>query len=73
LKTQLEAALAKDPKFATAVTKVAPRHNLLHDSRVESLLYSGLHALWQSKLIPERLHTQVKLACIEAYRASRTE
>jgi hypothetical protein len=73
LKTQLETALTKDPKFASTVTKVAPRHNLLHDSRVESLLYSGLHALWQSKLIPERLHTQVKLACIEAYRASRTE
>ena len=72
LKEQLEAALAKDPKFANTITKVAPRHNLLRDSRVESLLYSGLNALWQSKLIPERLHTQVKLACIEAYRTDRS-
>jgi hypothetical protein len=72
VKKPLEAALANDAKFASTIAKVAPRHNLFRDSRVESLLYSGLNALWQSKLIPERLHTQVKLACIEAYRTDHS-
>ena len=70
LKNPLEAALSNDEKFAKQVTRISPRHNLLLDPQIESLLYSGLHALWQSKLIPERIHTQVKLACIDIYRST---
>ncbi len=70
VKTQLERAFQQNPKFAKLAKKFAPRHNLLTNSHVESLLYSGLHALWQSKLIPEKTHTQVKLACIDAYRTT---
>ncbi|MFX1244602.1 MAG: hypothetical protein ACFE8F_06530 [Promethearchaeota archaeon] len=72
LKTSLEAAFADDPKFAKQVTQLSPRHNLLSDPHIESLLYSGLHALWQAHLIPERVHTQIKLACIDMYRSSHT-
>jgi hypothetical protein len=70
LKEPLESALASDEKFAKQVTRFSPRHNLLTDPQIESRLYSGLHALWQSKLIPERIHTQVKLACIDMYRST---
>lgn len=70
LKEPLEDALSNDEKFAKEVTRFSPRHNLLSDPHIESLLYSGLHALWQSKLIPERIHTQIKLACIDMYRSS---
>jgi hypothetical protein len=70
LKEPLERALANDEKFAKQVARISPRQNLLLDPKIESLLYSGLHALWQSKLIPERTHTQVKLACIDIYRST---
>ncbi|MFX1317926.1 MAG: hypothetical protein ACFE9D_08515 [Promethearchaeota archaeon] len=70
LKEPLETALATDDKFAKQVTRISPRQNLLLDPKIESLLYSGLHALWQSKLIPEHTHTQVKLACIDIYRST---
>ncbi|MDO8055421.1 MAG: hypothetical protein Q6361_01030, partial [Candidatus Hermodarchaeota archaeon] len=69
LKTSLESAFAEDPKFAKQITQLSPRHNLLTDPHIESLLYSGLHALWQARLIPERVHTQIKLACIDMYRS----
>ncbi|MFW9985620.1 MAG: hypothetical protein ACFFDJ_03550 [Candidatus Odinarchaeota archaeon] len=70
IKQPLETALANDEKFAKQVTRFSPRHNLLQDSHIESLLYSGLHAMWQSKLIPEHQHTQIKLACIDIYRST---
>jgi hypothetical protein len=70
LKAPLEAALANDEKFAKQLTRLSPHHNLLFDPHIESLLYSGLHALWQSKLITERVHTQIKLACIDMYRST---
>ena len=70
LKEPLETALATDTKFAKQVTRFSPRQNLLLDPQIESLLYSGLHSLWQSKLIPERTHTQIKLACIDIYRST---
>ena len=70
LKTTLEEAFANDPKFAKQVTQLSPRHNLLSNPQIESLLYSGLHALWQTRLIPERVHTQIKLACIDMYRST---
>ncbi len=70
LKEPLETALFNDEKFAKQVTRFSPRHNLLLDPQIESLLYSGLHALWQSKFIPERTHTQIKLACIDIYRST---
>jgi hypothetical protein len=70
LKKPFEAALVNDDKFAKQVTRFPPRHNLLQDPHIESLLYSGLHAIWQSKLISERQHTQIKLDCIEVYRST---
>ncbi len=70
LKEPLEKALTTDDKFAKEVTRFSPRHNLLSDPHIESLLYSGLHAMWQSHLIPERIHTQIKLACIDMYRST---
>ena len=69
LKKSLETMFVEDPKFAKQVMQLSPRHNLLTDSHIESLLYSGLHALWQTRLIPERVHTQIKLACIDMYRS----
>ncbi|MFX1582466.1 MAG: hypothetical protein ACFFCJ_09640 [Promethearchaeota archaeon] len=70
LKEPLETVLAKNEKFAKQVTRFSPRNNLLSDPQIESLLYSGLHALWQSKLIPEHTHTKIKLACIDIYRST---
>ncbi len=70
LKEPLETALEQDAKFAKEITRFSPRHNLLQDPQIESLLYSGLHALWQSQHIPERIHTQIKLSCIDIYRSS---
>jgi len=70
LKEPLETALENDAKIAKEITRFSPRHNLLQDPQIESLLYSGLHALWQSQLIPERIHTQIKLSCIDIYRSS---
>ncbi len=70
LKEPLEAALEQDAKFAKEITRFSPHHNLLQDPQIESLLYSGLHAIWQSQLITERIHTQIKLSCIDIYRSS---
>ena len=70
LKEPLETALENDAKIAKEITRFSPRHNLLQDPQIESLLYSGLHSLWQSQLIPERIHTQIKLSCIDIYRSS---
>jgi hypothetical protein len=70
LKEPLETALEQDAKIAKEITRFSPRHNLLQDPQIESLLYSGLHSLWQSQLIPERIHTQIKLSCIDIYRSS---
>ncbi|MFX1561800.1 MAG: hypothetical protein ACFFDP_00640, partial [Promethearchaeota archaeon] len=68
MKDRLEEAFNHDPNFLGFINQIMPQNNLLTNSHIETLLYSGLHALWQSKLISEQTHTQVKLVCIEVYR-----
>jgi hypothetical protein len=68
MKDRLEEALKQDLNFSGFMNQIVPQNNLLTSSNIESLLYSGLHALWQSQLISERTHTQVKLVYIEVYR-----
>jgi len=68
LKAHLEEAWSRDSKMAEMLRRAASKRNLLHDPQTETLIYTGLHALWKSRLIPEKTHTQVKLACIDAYR-----
>ncbi|MFX1475383.1 MAG: hypothetical protein ACFFCO_07910, partial [Promethearchaeota archaeon] len=70
MKEKIEASWEADPEFAEALERLAQRNNLLKDPEVEVIIYQGLHKLYTAQLIPERLHTQTKLSCIEAFRAS---
>ena len=70
LKEKIETSWEEDPEFAEALERLAQRSNLLKDPEVEVIIYQGLHKLYTAELIPERLHTQTKLSCIEAFRVS---
>lgn len=70
LKEKIETSWEADPEFSEALERLAQRNNLLKDPEVEVIIYQGLHKLWQAQLIPERLHTQTKLSCIEAFRVT---
>lgn len=70
LKEKIETSWEENPEFAETLERQAQRNNLLKDPEVEVIIYQGLHKLWQAQLIPERLHTQTKLSCIEAFRVT---
>jgi hypothetical protein len=70
LKEKIETSWEENPEFAEVLERLAQRNNLLRDPEVEVIIYQGLHKLYTAELIPERLHTQTKLSCIEAFRVS---